>query len=210
MRGALVCVLLLGLGCSRPEKRVAEQPVAVKAGDRPRKTPSRSESDSAEGAGKTSVAVVVGAIAPPFRAKTKSGQDTSLDALRGKIVILYFYPKDGTPGCTTEAQNFALIYKELTKAGAELFGVSTDDPGSHSEFAEDLGLPFPLIADEGGALGRAYGVSTLFGMQERKSFLIDREGRVAKVYPNVDPAKHAEQVLADVLELGRAAAGPSR
>jgi thioredoxin-dependent peroxiredoxin len=196
--------LVFSLGCSRPETRAPEEPSsqAKVASNRAADTPSAA-SRKLPPAGEDSLAE--GSVAPSFRAKTKDGKDVSLEDLRGKVVVLYFYPKDGTPGCTLEAQNFALAHKDITELGAVLFGVSSDDAGSHDEFAADLGLPFPLIADESGELGRRYGVSSMLGMQERKTFLIDRAGRIAKIYAKVDPKLHADEVLADIRKLNGAA-----
>ena len=142
--------------------------------------------------------VPVGALAPDFSVRAHDGQEVSLSKLRGRAVILYFYPKDGTPGCTVEAEQFTASHADLEAAGAVVLGVSSDDSDSHVEFAQEHGLPFLLLPDEDHTLARAYGVKTTFGLAERVTFLIDRAGRVARVYDDVTPKKHAAEILADL------------
>lgn len=142
-----------------------------------------------------------GAKAPDFEAIAHTGQTVQLSDLRGKAVILYFYPKDDTPGCTTEARNFAARHQELEDSGAVVLGVSSDDNESHQSFAEEHGLPFLLLPDPERSIAQAYGVGSFLGMTSRVTYLIDREGKVAKVYPSVDPDVHAEEILKDLRAL---------
>lgn len=129
-------------------------------------------------------------------------------ALRGgPPTLLYFYPKDGTPGCTKEACAFRDSWQRYTDAGLRVIGVSTDDDAHHREFAKEHDLPFSLIADPERAWSEALGVGKFFGdKNERVSFLIDDQGKVARVYADVDPGVHAEQVLKDATQLGLARA----
>lgn len=152
--------------------------------------------------------VEVGQMAPLFTLPDQSGQEVSLEALRGQVVVLYFYPKDDTPGCTKEACAFRDLKQELQNAGAVVFGVSKDSVKSHDRFAGKYGLNFPLLADEDASVCEAYGViqdKNMYGRVTRgivrTTFVIDKEGRIAKVYPKVKVDGHADAVLADVREL---------
>jgi peroxiredoxin Q/BCP len=108
---------------------------------------------------------------------------------------VYFYPRDETPGCTKEACAFRDAFDNYSARQVTIFGVSGDSAESHRAFSENHKLPFPLVADDDGSLARAYGVPTTFGMATRVTFLIDENGRVAHVWPDVDPGVHADQVL---------------
>ncbi len=141
-----------------------------------------------------------GALAPDLSATAHDGTAIALRSL-GKPAVIYFYPKDGTPGCTTEACAFRDIWTEYEKAGVMVIGVSTDDDASHREFATKHELTFPLIADTTEAWAKAFGVSVSAGYADRVSFLIDGAGKIAKVYPGVDPGVHARQVLDDAAKL---------
>ena len=149
-------------------------------------------------------AVAVGDLAPEFELPDQDGQLHSLEDYRDQWVVLYFYPKDETPGCTTEACEFRdniFAYRDLN---AQILGVSLDDIESHNAFAENHGLPFPLLADVDGTASSAYGVKTrMFGMTvaKRQTFIIGPDGTIAKHYPKVQPSEHSEQVLADLREL---------
>lgn len=145
--------------------------------------------------------------APAFELPNQDGAIVRLTDQRGKVVVLYFYPKDDTPGCTKEACAFRDMRAEFQAAGAEIFGVSRDSVRSHRKFADKYGLPFELLADEKGEVCRAYGVikeKSLFGNTalgiERTTFVIDPEGRIARVFPKVKVDGHAEEVLAAVRE----------
>lgn len=143
----------------------------------------------------------VGQPAPEFEAVAHSGQPVKLSDLRGKVVILYFYPKDGTPGCTKEATGFRDEHQDLDAAGAVVLGVSSQDNESHREFAERYSLPFLLIPDEDLSIAERYGVGSILGFSKRVTFLIDRQGRVAQVYDKVSPPGHAAEILQDVRQL---------
>jgi peroxiredoxin Q/BCP len=149
----------------------------------------------------------VGAEAPDVEAVDASGAVTHLASLRGQPVVVYFYPADGTPGCTKEACAFRDAWAKLQAAHVAIVGVSSQSRESHVAFEKEQHLPFPLVADENGVTQRAYGVSKgLFGYS-RVSFLVDGNGRIAKVWPDVDPAVHASEVLAAASALpGRTAA----
>ena len=139
-----------------------------------------------------------GDSAPNFEAKAHNGTPLSLTTLKGKFVIVYFYPRDGTPGCTAEAKGFAKQSSNLESAGAVVIGVSSDDAESHREFADEYGLPFYLVADTERTVAQAYGVGSFLGMTSRVTFLIDPKGIIAKVYPDVSPKDHAQELLKDI------------
>ena len=144
-----------------------------------------------------------GKPAPDFELASDSGERVRLSALRGKPVVLYFYPKDDTPGCTTQACGIRDAWEEFGARGAEVLGVSPDDESSHVDFKQKHGLPFTLLADTDHSVAEAYGVWTeknyggnkYMGV-ERSTFVIDAEGNVAKVMRRVKPDTHAQQVLA--------------
>lgn len=149
----------------------------------------------------------VGSVAPEFELPDQNGQLHSLEDYRDQWVVLYFYPKDETPGCTTEACEFRdniFAYKDLN---AQILGVSLDDVESHKAFAENHGLPFPLLADVDGDVATAYGVKTrMSGMTvaKRQTFIVGPDGTIAKHYENVSPADHSKQVLTDLEDLSAA------
>src|SRR5437763_13360264 len=128
-----------------------------------------------------------GQPAPDFELTSDSGERVSLAALRGKPVVLYFYPKDDTPGCTKEACEFRDAYEKFREAGAVVLGVSTQNNASHADFASKYHLPFQLIPDDDNAITRAYGVPLRLGLARRVTFLVDRQGKIAKVFPDVNP-----------------------
>ena len=153
--------------------------------------------------GATSLAesIAAGEPAPDFELLDQDGQMHSMEDYRGKWVALYFYPKDGTPGCTTEACEFRDHIFAFREANCQILGVSLDDVESHREFAQEHSLPFPLLADTEGTTADAYGVKTrLFGLTlaKRETFLIGPDGKVAKHYRKVDPDTHAAELLADL------------
>lgn len=153
------------------------------------------------GCGGASNTLAVGATVPSLRASAHDGTPVDLSALGGKLTLVYFYPKDGTPGCTAEACAFRDVWARYEAAGVQVIGVSADSAASHRAFAEEHHLPFPLIADEGNVWSEAFGVNTTLGMTHRDSFLVGRDGTIAKVYPGVDPGVHATEVLADAAKL---------
>jgi peroxiredoxin Q/BCP len=140
-----------------------------------------------------------GSAAPDFSAVTDDGTEVTLSALKGAPVVLYFYPKDDTPGCTTQACGIRDAYAEFRARGAQVFGVSRDDAESHRAFKEKFDLPFPLIVDTDRALGDAFEIDEL-GMfpdaYKRSTVVLDADGNVAKAMEGVDPATHADDVLA--------------
>lgn len=145
-----------------------------------------------------------GARAPDFALPDQNGTIRRLADYRGQWLVLYFYPRDNTPGCTTEAQRFRDDSAALQQTQTVLLGVSVDSIASHREFAGKHQLPFLLLADESGQVAAAYGsLGPLPGvrMAKRHTFLIDPSGRIAKVYTKVDPATHSQQVLADLRTL---------
>ncbi|MDH3349925.1 MAG: peroxiredoxin [Gammaproteobacteria bacterium] len=149
--------------------------------------------------------ITVGQSAPEFELPDQDGQLHSLEDYRDQWVVLYFYPKDETPGCTTEACEFRDNIFAFKALNAQILGVSLDDVESHQKFAENHGLPFPLLADTRGQAAEAYGVKTkMFGMTvaKRQTFLIGPDGTLAKHYTKVKPAEHSAQVLADLKALG--------
>lgn len=140
-------------------------------------------------------------MAPSFSAVAHSGEKVDLEGLRGKKVVLYFYPKDNTPGCTVEAQGFRDAHQTYESRDVVVIGVSTQDNESHREFAKEHGLPFLLIPDEDRSIAKSYGVGSMLGMSKRVTFLIGPDGKIAKVYESVSPKEHAEQLLSDLDEL---------
>jgi len=141
-------------------------------------------------------------IAPLFSSPNQDNNLINLVDYKGKKnVVLYFYPKDDTPGCTTEACEFRDDVFILRRMGVALLGVSTDDVKSHQEFAEKYHLPFSLLSDAGGEVARQYGSLTNLGplkFAKRHTFVIDPDGRIAKVYRDVQPKTHSDQVIADL------------
>jgi thioredoxin-dependent peroxiredoxin len=142
--------------------------------------------------------------APEFTVATNAGGRVSLSDYLGKNVILYFYPKDDTPGCTKEACAFRDSYGQFIRKGAVVLGVSTDSAKSHDKFVGKFQLPFPLLADEDKKVVEAYGVwgeKTFMGRKylgtHRVTFLIGPDGRIKKIWPKVKPEEHAEEVLAE-------------
>jgi peroxiredoxin Q/BCP len=144
-----------------------------------------------------------GKPAPDFQLKTDTGDTLKLSDLRGKQVVLYFYPKDDTPGCTTQACGIRDAYGEFEQAGAVVLGISPDGEGSHDKFKKKFDLPFTLLADVGHHVAEEYGVwgeksymgRTYEGV-DRSTFVIDEDGTVKKVMHKVKPATHADEVLA--------------
>ncbi len=123
------------------------------------------------------------------------------DDLRGQKTVLYFYPKDDTPGCTKEACAFRDRMGDYQRAGIRVYGVSLDSPESHRRFREKHGLNFPLLTDEGGEAAKALGVLSDRGVANRVTFLLDPAGRVARAYPDVSPETHADEILEDARTL---------
>jgi peroxiredoxin Q/BCP len=144
----------------------------------------------------------VGSAAPAFRLQDQAGAWHELGEYRGKWVVLYFYPKDDTPGCTTQACEFRDNIFAFNKLSAVILGISVDDVASHKQFAEEHSLPFTLLADSTKQTAKSYGVlRNVLGLMEiasRETFIIDPQGRIAKHYKSVDPKGHSQAVLADL------------
>lgn len=146
----------------------------------------------------------VGEAAPDFDLPDQSGVSRSLKGYAGKWLVLYFYPKDDTPGCTQEACAFRDDLHKLTALGAQVVGISVDDSESHAEFAKKYHLPFPLLADKTAAVAARYGALTNLGFikfAKRYTFLIDPQGRVARIYTKVETSKHSTEIIKDLKEL---------
>ncbi len=154
------------------------------------------------------VELAVGQPAPEFSLPGGDGQTVSLAQFRGQWVVLYFYPRDNTPGCTTEACGFRDAYPELQQTQAVVLGISTDTVASHAKFARKYHLPFLLLADIEGQVARAYGSygpKKFMGKSDegvfRHTFIIDPQGRIAQIYRKVKPETHAQQVQQDLARL---------
>ena len=151
--------------------------------------------------------VTVGQTAPDFTLQASNNETISLHDYRGKNVVLYFYPKDMTPGCTTEACDFRDFHGDFAKLNTVVLGISPDDVKSHDKFTAKHELPFPLLADTDHQVAEAYGVWVLkkmYGREymgiERSTFLIDSEGKIAHVWPKVKVAGHVQDVLETIKE----------
>jgi peroxiredoxin Q/BCP len=149
------------------------------------------------------MSLTVGTKAPSFSLPATDSREISLESLKGRKVVLYFYPKDDTKGCTLEAQNFQALKKDFAAAGTEIVGISPDSLKSHDKFRAKYGLDFALASDEAKAMLQAYGVwveKNMYGLKymgvERTTVLIDPEGRIAHIWNKVKVPSHAEEVLA--------------
>jgi peroxiredoxin Q/BCP len=147
----------------------------------------------------------VGDKAPAFKTTNQDGETVALGDFKGRKVVLYFYPKDDTPGCTKEACSFRDGWSKFKKRGVAVLGVSVDDAKSHREFIDKFSLPFPLLADTDKTIVKAYGVwgeKSMYGRKymgtNRVTYLIDEKGKIAAVWPKVKPDGHAEEILAAV------------
>lgn len=143
----------------------------------------------------------VGQLAPAFKLQDQKGLWHTLQQYQGKWVVLYFYPKDDSPGCTKEANQFKTLYPEFLKSNAIILGASLDDVKSHQTFSEKLALPFPILADTQHQLSEKLGIVKdlgLFKIAKRESFLIDPSGVIVYHYSSVNTQTHAEQVLKDI------------
>ena len=145
--------------------------------------------------------VTVGQAAPDFRAQDQNGEWHALEDFRGTWLAVYFYPKDDTPGCTTEACNFRDNIYAFKAIGAEVVGISVDDVESHKAFSDKYKLPFRILADPEGEIAGAYGVLRDYQvgkLASRQSFIVNPDGVIAKHYEDVDPDTHTDEVLADL------------
>src|SRR4051812_14546988 len=165
-----------GLGCSRDKPEPGSASVSA--------SPAAASSPLA-----------AGTQAPDVTFALHNGEKLSLASLRGKPVVVYFYPKDDTPGCTVEAQEIRDLYQELKHTGAVVVGVSTDAPDSHRAFAEKYALPFLLASDPAGELAKSFGVPLKNGRVTRVSFVVGPDGRIKRTFPQVTPKGHATELL---------------
>ena len=142
--------------------------------------------------------------APNFSLPDNQGRQVNLNDFKGKWVVLYFYPKDDTPGCTTEACHFRDDFKLLENLGAQVIGMSIDDSFSHKKFAEKYNLPFPLLSDASGEVASLYGALNNFlviKLAKRYTYLINPQGKIAKIYLSVDTSKHSQEIIEDLKKL---------
>ena len=152
--------------------------------------------------------VIEGDPVPKFEADDASGDRIKSSSFKGKKYAIYFYPKDFTPGCTREADEFSKDYEKFQKEGIEIIGVSPDDVDSHKKFCDKMGIKFPLLADVDKEISNLFGVwgkKKFMGREYmgvmRSTFLVDEKGKIFKTYPKVKPAGHSKQVLQDFLDL---------
>jgi peroxiredoxin Q/BCP len=190
---AAAAILVLALfvpGCSdkKPDRKAAAPPPAAEAGATPRPH-----------------LLAAGGMAPDFTATAHDGSQVHLAALRGSPVVLYFYPKDETPGCIAEAESFRDELPDLTSAGAKVIGISLDSLDSHRAFAASHGINFPLVSDADGAIAASFGVSTQGGFAERTTFVIGPDGTIARVFPRVRVSGHIDEVRTALAAIAKSA-----
>ena len=149
----------------------------------------------------------VGQQAPQFTLPSQDGTPISLSDFKGKWVVLYFYPKDGTQGCTIEAHNFQKDQEKYTKENAVILGVSVQSTDSHKEFCAKENLTFRLLSDPDRKVVKAYGSSGMMGMATRNTFLIDPNGKIVKIWVGVDPSKHSGDVLSVLKQVDQSGSG---
>jgi peroxiredoxin Q/BCP len=208
---ATVVGLCLAMGCSRSSAPPAPAPVVADSHATAAAAPAPAPAAApAAAAGAAAGALTVGSparaaliaqgeAAPTFQATTHEGRAVASDgAARSRVLVVYFYPRDETPGCTREACSFRDAFSAYTEAGADIVGVSTDPVEAHRGFAEHHRLPFGLIADTEGRLAGAFGVPVNGGYTARTTVVIGRDGRVSRVFPNVGVDGHSDEVLAAV------------
>lgn len=148
--------------------------------------------------------LAIGQAAPYFDLEDTKGERVNLHQFKNQWLVLYFYPKDDTPGCTKEACNFRDDMHKLEKLGAKVVGISVDDKQSHVAFTKKYNLPFPLLADVDGKVADAYGALTSIGpvkIAKRYTFLIDPNTSIAKIYFNVEASKHSQEIIGDLQQL---------
>ena len=146
----------------------------------------------------------IGDDAPTFTLPDSQGNQVNLSDYKNKWLVLYFYPKDDTPGCTTEACHFRDDFKFLESLGAKVVGVSIDDSFSHKKFAEKYNLPFPLLSDSSGEVASRYGALNNFlviKLAKRYTYLINPQGKIAKIYLSIDTSKHSQEIIEDLKTL---------
>jgi len=147
---------------------------------------------------------------PKFEAIDANGNKVKSTDFKGKKHVIYFYPKDFTPGCTTEADEFSKDYKKFQKEGIEVIGVSPDDVESHKKFCDKMGIKFPLLADADKEISQKFGVwgkKKFMGHEYmgvfRSTFLVNQKGKIFKIYPKVKPSGHSKEVLEDFLNVNK-------
>ena len=146
----------------------------------------------------------VGQVAPAFALPDQAKRVHQLSDYAGQWVVLYFYPKDDTPGCTKQACSFRDDLRQLEKLGAKVIGISVDDSDSHAKFAEKYHLPFPLLADAEGKVAERYGAINnllVIRIAKRYTFLIDPQGKIARTYLSVDTSRHSQEIIDDLKKL---------
>ncbi len=147
--------------------------------------------------------LALGTIAPDFNLLDQENKEHTLSYHRGQYVLIYFYPKDDTPGCTKEACAIRDMYTDFESNNVKVFGVSKDSVASHKKFAEKYQLPFTLLADTDRKVITAYEAAKEDGGTQRISYLINPEGVIVKAYPKVDPTSHGDEILKDIYTLGK-------
>ncbi len=178
--------LVLALGCAKDS---APQPSAA--------APSTTNGTTNGTASAAATEVTVGQPPPDFTAPDQNGKPVHLAELKGHPVVVYFYPKDETPGCTKEACSFKDAWTDLQKKGVVIIGISADSADSHKAFASAHQLPFTLVSDPDGVIAAKYGVPMTMGFIKRQSFVVGPDGNVKKIYRSVDVTKHAQEIAAD-------------
>jgi peroxiredoxin Q/BCP len=193
MRLPIVCVfavIAVSIACSRSGPSEAES-----KGNEPGPSAAATNAPRMEAAPKpVDTGLKEGSPAPAFQTKGDDGKTYSLAALKGKTVILYFYPKDDTPGCTVEAKSFRDDSDKYAQKGAVVLGVSMDDAASHQAFRAKYGLNFPLLVD-GAPIAQAYGVPVSGGYASRQTFVIGPDGALMKIFRSVNPSVHSAEIL---------------
>ncbi|WP_061611934.1 peroxiredoxin [Sorangium cellulosum] len=181
--GLALAALALAAGCNEP------------AGAPPGGAADKPAQAGASGAAQAAP-LKPGDAAPDVKLTLHDGREVSLSSLQGKQVLVYFYPKDDTPGCTVQAKGLRDGWADLQAAGLEVYGVSTQDAQSHQAFIEKHELPFPLVVDADGAVSRAFHVPLRNDFATRQSFLIGKDGKIKQVWLEVDPKEHTAAILA--------------
>ncbi len=132
---------------------------------------------------------------PDFSVNDDEGNNVTLDAIKGKTTVIYFYPKDDTPGCTKEACNFRDDLEKFKTCGVPIYGVSVDSLESHKKFKKKYNLDFPLLSDKEKKLVEELGIKSIIGNAKRVTFVLDADGKIIKIYPNVSPDKHSKELI---------------
>jgi peroxiredoxin Q/BCP len=211
-KSSVILGIFWGVGCSHATNGESNQALPAAASSSPAEVvatavtaapaaPALAASASATAADGSSTLLALGSDVPDVSAVSQDGKTVHLRALKGKPLVVYFYPKDDTPGCTIEAKGIRDQYAELNRR-AVVLGVSTDSSESHKAFADKYNLPFPLLDDSSHALVTAFGVPVFSGHARRVTFVIDSAGKVRQVFPNVNPNGHASELIEALKALG--------